>query len=110
NDMGGTGTFTIPIIQEVKEKYIPYKAELHQNFPNPFNPITTISFTLLEKTKAKIVLYDLLGNEIKTIYDGIADAGKTVIDFKADGLPSGVYLYTLYLNNVSLSRKMILLK
>ncbi len=110
NDLGGTGIFTIPVIQEVKEKYIPYKVELHQNFPNPFNPVTTISFTLLEKTKVKIVLYDLLGNEIKTIYDGIADAGKTVIDFRADGLSSGVYLYTLYANNVSISRKMILLK
>lgn len=110
NELGGTGIFTIPILEEVKEKYIPYKVELHQNFPNPFNPVTTISFTLFEKTKVKVVLYDLLGNEIKTIYDGIADAGKTVVDFKADGLSSGVYLYTLYLDNVSLSRKMILLK
>lgn len=110
NDLGGTGTFTIPIIQEVKEKFIPYKVELHQNYPNPFNPITTISFILPEKSFAKIVLYDVLGKEIKTIFDGLAEAGKTVVDFRGDNLPSGVYLYRLYVNNTTLSRKMVLLK
>ncbi|MFN4110755.1 MAG: phospholipase D-like domain-containing protein, partial [Ignavibacteria bacterium] len=110
NDLGGTGTFTIPIIQEVKDKYIPYSVELYQNYPNPFNPITTISFTLPATSNAKIVLYDILGNEIKTIFNGIASAGKTVVDFRADDLPSGVYLYTLYVNNMTLSRKMLLLK
>lgn len=110
NDLGGTGTFTIPIIYEVKDKYIPYKVELHQNYPNPFNPITTISFSLPEKSKAKIVLYDILGNEVKTIYDGFAEAGKTVIDFNGNGLSSGVYIYKLFVNNYTLSRKMVLIK
>ncbi len=110
NDLGGTGTFTIPILQDVKDKFIPYKVELYQNYPNPFNPITTISFTLPQKSEAKIILFDVLGKEIKTIYNGIADAGKTVVDFRADGLPSGVYYYTLYVNNTSLSRKMVLMK
>ncbi len=110
NDLGGTGTFTIPIIQEVKDKYIPYSVELYQNYPNPFNPVTTISFTLPATSNAKIVLYDILGNEIKTIFNGIASAGKTVVDFRADDLPTGVYFYTLYVNNLTLSRKMLLLK
>lgn len=110
NDLGGTGTFTIPILQDVKDKFIPYNVELYQNYPNPFNPITTISFTLPQKSEARIILYDVLGKEIKTIYDGIAEAGKTVVDFRADGLPSGVYYYTLYVNNTTLSRKMVLLK
>jgi phosphatidylserine/phosphatidylglycerophosphate/cardiolipin synthase-like enzyme len=110
NDLGGTGTFTIPVINGLEEKYIPGQVELYQNFPNPFNPVTTISFTLKEKSKAKIVLYDVLGKEVKTLYDEYADAGKTVIDFRADGLPSGVYIYTLYVNNSALSRKMVLMK
>lgn len=110
NDMGGTGTFTIPIINEVKEKYVPYTVELHQNYPNPFNPVTTIAFTLTEKMPVRLVLYNSLGQVVKEIYDNYAEAGKTVIDFRGDGLPSGVYYYTLYAQNQSISRKMILLK
>ncbi|MCR4417228.1 MAG: phospholipase D-like domain-containing protein [Ignavibacteria bacterium] len=110
NDLGGTGTFTIPVISEVKEKYIPYKVELQQNFPNPFNPVTTIAFTLNERMPVRLVLYNSLGQEVKEIFNNIADAGKTVIDFRADGLPSGVYYYTLYAQNQSISRKMVLMK
>lgn len=110
NELGGTGTFTIPIIQEVRDKFVPYSVELHQNYPNPFNPITTISFTLPEKSNAKIILYDVLGKQVKTIYDGLAEAGKTAVDFRADGLPSGVYYYTLYVDGHTISRKMVLLK
>jgi phosphatidylserine/phosphatidylglycerophosphate/cardiolipin synthase-like enzyme len=110
NDLGGTGTFTIPVISEVKDKYIPYKVELYQNYPNPFNPITTIAFTLTEKMPVRLVLYNALGQEVKVIYENIAEAGKTVIDFRGDGLPSGVYYYTLYAQNQSISRKMVLMK
>ncbi len=110
NDLGGTGIFTIPVIQDVKEKFIPYSVELHQNYPNPFNPITTISFTLPMKSKAKIVLYDILGKEVNTIFDGYAEAGKTVVDFNGNGLNSGIYIYKLFVNDYTLSRKMVLLK
>ncbi|MGB9664729.1 MAG: phospholipase D-like domain-containing protein [Ignavibacteria bacterium] len=110
NDLGGTGTFTIPVISEVKEKYIPYKVELQQNYPNPFNPVTTIAFTITEKMPVRIVLFNSLGQEVRVIYDNIADAGKTVIDFRGDDLPSGVYYYTLYAQNQSISRKMVLMK
>lgn len=110
NDLGGTGTFTIPILSEVKEKYIPYKVELQQNYPNPFNPVTTIAFTLTESMPVRLVLYNSLGQEIKVLYDKMADAGKTIIDFRGDMLPSGVYYYTLYAKGQSISRKMILMK
>jgi phosphatidylserine/phosphatidylglycerophosphate/cardiolipin synthase-like enzyme len=110
NDLGGTGTFTIPVISEVREKYIPYKVELQQNYPNPFNPVTTIAFTLTEKMPVRLVLYNSLGQLVKVIYDNVAEAGKTVIDFRGDELPSGVYYYTLYAQNQSISRKMVLMK
>lgn len=110
NDLGGTGTFTIPVINEVKEKYIPYKVELQQNYPNPFNPVTTIAFTLTERSPVRLVLYNSLGQEVRVIYDNITEAGKTVIDFRGDELPSGVYYYTLYAQNQSISRKMVLMK
>lgn len=110
NELGGTGIFVIPIIQEVSDKFIPEKVELYQNYPNPFNPITTIAFTLQEKTPVKLSIYNVMGEEVKVLYDDFAPAGKTVIDFDGSDLSSGVYLYTLQTNHRTISRKMILIK
>lgn len=110
NELGGTGIFIIPIIQEVSDKFIPDKVELYQNYPNPFNPITTIAFTLKERTPVKLSVYNVMGEEVKVLYDDFAPAGKTVIDFNGSELSSGVYLYTLQTNHKTISRKMILIK
>ena len=110
NDLGGTGTFVIPILSEVEDKFIPNKVELYQNYPNPFNPITTITFTVKERVPVKIILYNALGEKVRVLYDQVAEPGKTVIDFAANGLAAGTFYYVLYTGQNVLTRKMVLLK
>ena len=89
----------------------PRKFELSQNYPNPFNPSTTIEFVLAETQKAELKVFDVLGNEVATVFNGIADAGKIYESvFNAENLSSGIYFYRLESVNKVENRKMVLLK
>ena len=68
---------------------------LYGNYPNPFNPATTIKYSLPEQSKIKIILYNILGNEVKTLYSGDQDAGIHSLILNADNLSSGVYFVTM---------------
>lgn len=94
----------------VEVEVIPTRFELSQNYPNPFNPITTIRFSLPKETRLKINLYNLLGEIIKTITEGIYQAGYYNISFNASNLPSGTYVYRIESDNFIESKKMMLLK
>lgn len=84
---------------------------LEQNYPNPFNPETSIRFVLREETKATLKVYNLLGAEVETLFDGIADAGRLYdLKFKGNKLASGFYIYTLGAGKYRQSRKMMLMK
>ncbi len=83
---------------------------LNQNFPNPFNPSTKISFQIQEYGFVTLIVYDVLGNEIDTIVNENRPIGSYEVDFNASNLPSGIYTYTLKVGNYSDSKKMILLK
>lgn len=83
---------------------------LNQNYPNPFNPSTKIRFQVLENSFVKLIVYDVLGNEVSTIVNENRPAGSYEEDFNASNLPSGIYMYTLTTGNYSDSKKMILLK
>lgn len=83
---------------------------LEQNYPNPFNASTKISFSLPASSKVKLVLYDLLGREIKVLLDKELDAGNYIYDFNSSELSSGVYIYRLEADKFSSTRKMVLLK
>ena len=89
---------------------IPNEFALHQNFPNPFNPTTTIGFTLPQNRVVRLVVFDVLGKEVATIVNQALNAGQYEIDFNGDMLSSGVYYYNLIAGNVSISRPMILMK
>lgn len=91
---------------------LPKSFELRQNFPNPFNPSTKISFTIPGGINHKIVLkvFDLLGNEVAKLLDEFKSAGVYVIEFNASELKSGVYIYQLSAGNYFNSRKMIYIK
>ena len=84
--------------------------KLFQNFPNPFNPSTTIGFQLPEKSYVEIKVYDVLGNEVATLVDGYKPAGTYDVEFSADGLTSGIYFYKLQAGSFIHTKKMILLK
>lgn len=89
---------------------IPAEYKLYQNFPNPFNPSTTINFDLVKAGVVKIVLYDVLGKEVKTIVDQYADPGKFKAVFNAENLASGLYFYKITSNDFTDVKKMLIVK
>jgi len=91
-------------------KPYPSNFSLHQNFPNPFNPVTTIRYDISEGGFVSIKIYDMLGREIKTLVSENLGAGKYQITFNAGGLASGVYFYKLDVNGYSESKKMMFVK
>ncbi|MCK7525738.1 MAG: alpha/beta hydrolase-fold protein [Ignavibacteriales bacterium] len=83
---------------------------LYQNYPNPFNPSTTISWQLPESQFVSLKIYDVLGNEIRTLINEEQQAGFHKVNFDAAALSSGMYFYSLQANNKTLTNKMILIK
>jgi hypothetical protein len=89
----------------------PLSFELFQNYPNPFNPTTTITFTVPSKGQAVLSVFNLLGQKVATVFDGIAEPGSfTTAQFNAAGLSSGIYVTRLEFNGRIQMRKMMLLK
>ncbi len=84
--------------------------ELSQNYPNPFNPATTIRFSLPEAGNVKLILYNILGQEIKTLINEFKESGVHSINFNASDLNSGLYIYKLESGSFTQTRKMTLLK
>lgn len=91
-------------------KEIPLTYALEQNFPNPFNPSTTIRYSLPVAGTVILKVHDLLGKEVAVINCGEKPAGQHSVDFMASGLASGVYLYTLQSGAFSQTRKLVILK
>ena len=83
---------------------------LHQNYPNPFNPETNITFDLVENGNVTLSVYNLMGQQVATLVNGLQEAGRHTISFDATSLPSGVYLYKLDVNGLSFDKKMVLMK
>jgi hypothetical protein len=94
---------------------VPLRFALEQNHPNPFNPTTTISFTLPEKLKAELVVFNLSGQRIRTLLNELQPAGPNQVVWNGrddHGIPvsSGVYFYRLKAGRYMQTRKMVLLK
>ena len=89
---------------------IPVSFELNQNYPNPFNPSTNISFTLQSSGHVNLTVYNVQGQKVATLVDGVRSAGAHDVTFNAESLASGIYVYRLENSGQSITRKMILLK
>ncbi|GAB4375679.1 MAG: hypothetical protein Kow0042_21310 [Calditrichia bacterium] len=89
---------------------LPDNYELLQNYPNPFNPSTTIEYRLPRSSNVKLVVYNVVGQEVATLVDGMRPAGIHKITLDATYLPSGLYVYQLLTGDQRLSKKMILMK
>ncbi len=83
---------------------------LEQNFPNPFNPNTSIKFSLPETGNVKLTIYNLLGQEIATLVNGVKEAGTHTINYNAEELNSGIYIYKLEADSFVQTKKMTLIK
>ncbi|MFH1196685.1 MAG: T9SS type A sorting domain-containing protein [bacterium] len=86
------------------------KFELSQNFPNPFNPITTIKYEIPVISSVTLKMYDMLGREIITLINEKKLPGKYKVNLDGSNFPSGVYLYRLTAGNFVCTKKLILLK
>lgn len=89
---------------------LPDNFELLQNYPNPFNPSTTIEYRLPKSSEVKMVLYNVLGQEIATLVDGMRPAGVHKITLDGSNLASGMYVYRLETNDQHYTKKMMLMK
>lgn len=83
---------------------------LYQNFPNPFNPSTSILFRLDKRSFVQLIIYDALGNEVNKLANQFMDEGLISVEFDGTALPSGVYYYRLKAEEYFETKKMILLK
>ena len=88
----------------------PVSFSLNQNYPNPFNPSTQISYSIPRSGYISLKVFNLLGKEVATLFEGYRNAGEYKITFNAAGLASGVYFYQLKANNFLATRKLLLLK
>ncbi len=94
-----------PVSTEVPDEY-----ELYQNFPNPFNPSTTIRFDVRTAGNVLLKVFDVLGREVEVIVNEYLKSGSYSVQFSGDNLPSGVYYYELRTESFSETKRMVLVK
>ena len=87
-----------------------YNPSLLQSYPNPFNPVTTISYQIPEKKLVTLKVYDSVGRKIATLVDDILLPGKYSVEFNGSNLSSGLYFTQLSFGNYSTTKKLVLLK
>jgi hypothetical protein len=88
----------------------PKRYALYNNYPNPFNPSTQISFTIPRNERVSIILYDMLGRKVQTLLDAQKKPGQYRVTFDGSNLPSGIYIYKLETPSFSKTGKMVLMK
>ena len=99
----------VTAIKEVTQ-VIPTQYKLNQNFPNPFNPSTIISYDIPKSGLVTLKIFNVLGQEVRTLINQSQIAGTHQITFTANSLNSGIYFYSLTVDNFTQVKKMILLK
>ncbi|CUS99439.1 T9SS type A sorting domain-containing protein [Candidatus Chrysopegis kryptomonas] len=93
-----------------KTSDVPSNFELKQNYPNPFNPETVIEFNLAKSSNVKLIVYNMLGQEVAKLVDEYLTPGSYKVKFYGGNLPSGVYIYKLIADGYVSAKKMVLMK
>ena len=93
-----------------EEMNLPAEFSLSQNYPNPFNPSTSIKYSVPSNEYVSLKIYDVLGKEVATLVNQEMNAGIYEVQFDASQFTSGVYIYRLITEDLSISKKMILIK
>jgi hypothetical protein len=102
-------------VLSIKENFIPESFALHQNHPNPFNPVTTLQYDLPEDAMVNITIYDMMGRVVSNLVSSQQNAGYKSIQWNATNnagqqVSAGLYLYTIQAGEFRQTKKMVLLK
>ncbi len=89
---------------------VPSEYSLEQNYPNPFNPSTTINFSISTSEFVTMKIYNSLGQEVSTVVNEFLNAGSYEVNFNAENLVSGMYIYKITAGSFTSTKKMLLLK
>ncbi|HQO10203.1 MAG TPA: T9SS type A sorting domain-containing protein, partial [Clostridiales bacterium] len=106
--LNGSRSNTNP--SDITESSIPFEVKLYQNYPNPFNPVTQIRFDLAKTSNVKLSVYNISGQIVAELTNGVMNAGSHSVEFDGSKLNSGVYYYTLSADGVSETKKFVLMK
>lgn len=113
----GSGSFSNPVTMQIMQRPnmesgddVPNEYVLSQNYPNPFNPSTRISVSVPKDGFYELSVFSITGELVSKLVAGQLTAGVHTLDFNASNLPSGIYIYRLAGNDVSITRKMTLMK
>ena len=98
------------IISTVREQWVPLTYSLGQNFPNPFNPSTSIEYVLPKGSFVSLKIYNVIGEEVATLVSGVKSTGIHKAEWRGDGFSSGVYFYRLDTGDFIRTKKLILLR
>jgi len=89
---------------------LPFTYELDQNFPNPFNPSTTIRDSIVKTSTVILKIFDILGREVQTLVNTVQAPGQYTVSFNAQDLASGIYFYQINAGNFTAIKKLVLVK
>jgi hypothetical protein len=89
---------------------IPTGYALYQNYPNPFNPTTVIRFNVPEQSRVVLSIFNVLGQRVQTLVDGVKHAGEYSVTWDPRGLSSGVYFYRLEAGRSTITKKLVLIR
>ena len=114
-DAGHVRVYQLNPLNTNQEELLPIQYALHQNYPNPFNPSTTLRYELPENGLVNIIIYDMLGKQVKTLINQTQGAGYRSVIWDATndyGKPvsAGIYLYQIQAGEYMQTKKMVLLK
>jgi hypothetical protein len=101
---------TMPLDTAVRERQTPERFALYQNFPNPFNPVTLIRYSLPAPAYVRLEIFNLHGQKVATLVDEAQSAGTQNLRYDGRGISSGVYFYKLTAGNFVQTKKMILMR
>jgi hypothetical protein len=114
-DLNGAVQYSQSVIVNVSVTAVaeaaPREFQLMQNYPNPFNPTTMVKFSVPSTGQASMKVYNTMGQEVMTLFEGVAEAGRYyALPFNAANLASGVYFYRLVTESKTDVRRMMLVK
>jgi photosystem II stability/assembly factor-like uncharacterized protein len=100
--------FLVSVDESVKD--IPTQFYVNQNYPNPFNPATVIEYGLSGESEVRVVIYNILGQHVRTLVNEYQNAGRYQVTFDAGNLSSGLYIYVVKTDTQTIQKRMLLLK